>query len=186
MKANLQIEPARVQEGMKRLARLCGIPGAVGAALLVGAISIQVTKLGPLEKALRVEEGRLQAQERQIQADRPKDALAQEAVAADVALMKSADFTEFLRRFDKLASDPQYQFKFSQMDFLQAREANGKLTRFSTQFQIQAPYLITRKFATDLLELPGVRLENINFSRPQIEVPAPVAQVRFSVLTENQ
>ncbi|AZN35720.1 type 4a pilus biogenesis protein PilO [Iodobacter ciconiae] len=148
--------------------------------LLAGALYLQ--KLQPMQKDLERRELALQTAARKLK----QAASGTSATASSVAksLPQSNQFTTFLLKLNELAG--QKHIVLQQSDYKATPEVSGELLRYGLQFPASGTYPDTQQFISELEKIPGVRIENLSLSRPQIGEAMLNLQVQMSYLSEVQ
>ncbi|STQ89645.1 pilus assembly protein PilO [Iodobacter fluviatilis] len=149
--------------------------------LLTGALYVQ--KLKPIQKDLeRRELSLLEAARKLKQATSSASATA--SSVAEERLPQSNQFTAFLLKLNELAE--QKHIVLQQSDYKATPEVGGELLRYGLQFPANGQYPDLQQFISELEKIPGVRIENLSISRPQIGEAMLSIQVQMSYLSEVQ
>jgi HPt (histidine-containing phosphotransfer) domain-containing protein len=167
---------------LRQWRQYAGILAIAGLVLLLMAGALYVQKLKPIQKDLERRELSLLEAARKLK----QSASSASATASSVAerLPQSNQFTAFLLKLNELAE--QKHIVLQQSDYKATPEVGGELLRYGLQFPANGTYPDTQQFIAELEKMPGVRIENINLSRPQIGEAMLSIQVQMSYLSEVQ
>lgn len=165
---------------LRQWRQYAGILALAGLALLLLSAALYLQKLRPLQKDLaRRDMALTEAAHKLI----PASAASAASSVAD-RLPHSSQFTAFLLTLNQLAE--QKHIVLQQSDYKASPEVNGELLRYSLQFPASGVYPDLQQFIAALEKMPGVRIENLNLSRPHIGEPTLTIQMQLSYLSEVQ
>ncbi|AMC35086.1 hypothetical protein [Janthinobacterium sp. B9-8] len=174
-----------IQQGiwyLRQWRQYAGILAIAGLVLLLLAGALYVQKLKPIQKDLERRELSLLEAARKLK----QSSSSASATASSVAdrLPQSNQFTAFLLKLNELAE--QKHIVLQQSDYKATPEVGGELLRYGLQFPANGLYLDIQQFITELEKMPGVRIETLNLSRPQISDAMLNVQIEMSYLSEVQ
>jgi hypothetical protein len=169
---------------LRQWRQYAGILAIAGLALLLLAGALYIQKLQPIQKDLeRRELGLLEAARKLQQSSSSASATATASSVAE-RLPQSNQFTAFLLKLNTLAE--QKKIVLQQSDYKATSEVGGELLRYGLQFPANGLYPDIQQFITELEKIPGVRIETLNLSRPQISDAMLNVQIEMSYLSEVQ
>ncbi|WP_373974929.1 hypothetical protein NT239_15045 [Chitinibacter sp. SCUT-21] len=163
---------------LRLIPKYSGILGLAGLALLGFAALLYFQDLKPYEADLANRESELERKFANLRVAN----VASEAQAQLPKLNHDDTFTFFLRRLNQVAE--KNNIAIPQIDYKAQVEADGKLKRYSMQFPATARYIQYRRFSAALQQIPGVRIEAVNFQRQTIGEEQLSIQMQLSYLTE--
>ncbi|MEJ8855443.1 hypothetical protein WKW79_12730 [Variovorax robiniae] len=177
-------ESGRLLWQMAKLPALTGLYGIVGIVMVVLALVSFFDKQRPVERDLDAREIELAQKELDL-ARRAKELA--EPPDANAPLPRSVvrteeTYTTFLRAGVRLAA--QNHLKGTQIEYRTLSEAGGRLVRYGVQFPVVGTYPDLRNFVIQISQIPGVRIEHMEFTRTQIGDTEVSAQIQLSYLTQ--
>lgn len=167
---------------LRQWRQYAGILALAGLGLLMLAGTLYLQKLRPLQKDLLRRDMALTEAAHKLK-QMPASAASAASSVAD-RLPHSSQFTTFLLTLNQLAE--QKHIVLQQSDYKASPEVNGELLRYSLQFPASGIYPDLQQFIAALEKMPGVRIENLNLSRPQISEQMLTIQMQLSYLSEVQ
>ncbi len=172
----------------RRLMRLLGWPGIVGAGLMVFGVTLYVSALRPAEQQL--DQVRHSAVSRQRQ-------LGPAGSQPGSARSPAEQLEQFYRLFpvdttlpdcvEKIFAAAKSQgIELNQGDYKVTREQVGNLIRFQITLPVKGDYPQIRKFLTGLRnEVPAAAIEQVQFERQKIADPSIEAKIQLALYMER-
>lgn len=154
---------------LRRQARRLGLPGALGAGLLVCGAVFHLTVALPAQA--RLDALRQSAISRQVQIRESdmlvKDGPAEQLLRFHQAFPADSSLPDWLDRMFAVAGNQ--GIGLEQGDYKLARDSAGKLLRFQVALPVRGSYPAIRKFISALqTEIPAMALEQVQFERQKV------------------
>ncbi len=173
----------RINWVASRWAKILGIPGMSGLALLVSALIFHLGFSLPAASRL----ANLTQQVAQAKADRGKHEVREDERTPEFALSKfystfprEKEIPQLLGKIYSAARSESVQLERGEYKYIP--EKSGKLAMYQISFPLKGEYVAIRKFVVDVLNaLPSAALDDASFRRESVESQLLDAKIRFTI-----
>lgn len=165
----------RLQWRLMRWQQMLGFWGVLALGVMIGALLIKLTLIGP---ALEIDA--LRRQELQVAiAERPQDVLVTEPEAVE----KLPGAEAFATRLEKLLTLIQQQgFSIDQTTLAYSTPGDSGLQRLDVEIPLSGTYLTLRQALATVVQEPAIRIENLTLERKAIDSAQLTINLKLSVL----